>query len=298
MYNKFESRIILIGGSGLIGSNLNSYLLKKGYKVIATFAKNSNPGMVKFDFTKDNLEKISKDLNKKDIFIILSAYGNPSWIAENKEKAYELNVKYTIRLINQISKIGSKIYFMSSVEIFDGSTNKIVESTKPNPLNYYGKTKFLVEEYLIKNCSNYHILRTGWNVDMNSKSRCVVTLTYKTLLGNKAKMAKDNSFTITHTNDLSASIEKILFKADKKILHLCSNEIVSRVKLADTIMENSKNGDKMNYESVLFSEIKYNEPRARMNNLQSENDELIKNLFFRSPLETIKEKVKYLDNIL
>ena len=79
---------------------------------------------------------------------------------------------------------------------------------------------------------------------------------------------------------------------------MCSNEVVSRVKLADTIIENSKNGNKMNYESVLFSEIKYNEPRARMNNLQSENVELNKNLFFRSPLETIKEKVKYLDNIL
>ena len=54
----------------------------------------------------------------------------------------------------------------------------------------------------------------------------------------------------------------------------------------------------MSYESVLFSEIIYNEPRARMNNLQSENEELNKNLFFRSPLETIKEKVKYLDNVL
>lgn len=88
------------------------------------------------------------------------------------------------------------------------------------------------------------------------------------------------------------------FKAEKKILHLCSNEVVSRVKLADTIIENSKNGNKMSYESVLFSEIIYNEPRARMNNLQSENEELNKNLFFRSPLETIKEKVKYLDNVL
>ena len=298
MYNKSDSRIVLIGGSGLIGSNLNSYLIKKGYKVISTFSKNPNPGMVKFDFTCDNLEKISEDLNEKDIFIILAAYGNPSWIAENKEKAYELNVKHTINLIDQISKIGSKIYFMSSVEIFDGSSKKIVESTKPNPLNYYGNTKLLVEEHLIKNCSNYHILRTGWNVDINSKSRCVVTLTYKTLLGNKAKMAKDNSFTITHTNDLSVAIEKILFKLDKKILHLCSPDIVSRIRLADIIIENSKNGNKMKYEPVLFSEIKYNEPRSRMNNLQSEIQELNNNLFFRPPLETIKEKVKYLDNIL
>tara|TARA_B100000575_G_C23058558_1_gene609428 strand:+ start:304 stop:1200 length:897 start_codon:yes stop_codon:yes gene_type:complete len=297
MYNKSDSRIVLIGGSGLIGSNLNSYLVKKGYKVIATFSKNSNPGMVKFDFTKDNLEKISKDFSEKDIFIILSAYGNPSWIAENKEKAYELNVKHTINLIDQISKIGSKIYFMSSVEIFDGTSKNIVESTKPNPLNYYGKTKFLVEEYLKKNCTNYHVIRTGWNVDINSKSRCVVSLTYKTLLGNKAKMAKDNSFTITHTDDLSASIEKILFKLDKKILHLCSPEVISRIKLADTIIKNSKNGNKMKYEQVLFSEIKYNEPRAKINNLQSENMEFNKYLFFRSPLETIREKVKYLDKI-
>ena len=215
----------------------------------------------------------------------------------NKKKCHNVNVLGLQNLI-KFSRISTKIIHFSSDFVYDGKSVIFSETSRPNPSNYYGKTKFLVEEHLIKNCSNYHILRTGWNVDINSKSRCVVTLTYKTLLGNKAKMAKDNSFTITHTNDLSASIEKILFKADKKILHLCSNEVVSRVKLADTIIENSKNGNKMNYESVLFSEIKYNEPRARMNNLQSENEELNKNLFFRSPLETIKEKVKYLDNVL
>ena len=112
----------MIGGSGLIGSNLNSFLLKKQFKVIATYAKNSLSGMVKFDFTKDELQNTFKDLSKDDIFIILSAYSNPSWIAENKEKAYDLNVNHTINLINEISKIGSKIYFMSSVEIFDGTS--------------------------------------------------------------------------------------------------------------------------------------------------------------------------------
>ena len=84
MYNKSNSRIIIIGGSGLIGSSLNSYLLKKDFKVIATYANNFSDGMVKFDFTKDKLKNIFKDISKDDIFIILSAYGNPSWIAENK----------------------------------------------------------------------------------------------------------------------------------------------------------------------------------------------------------------------
>ena len=154
MYNKSNSRIIIIGGSGLIGSSLNSYLLKKDFKVIATYANNFSDGMVKFDFTKDKLKNIFKDISKDDIFIILSAYGNPSWIAENKEKAYDLNVKHTINLINEISKIGSKIYFMSSVEVFDGTSQTNYESTKPNPLNYYGETKFQVEEYLKERIKN------------------------------------------------------------------------------------------------------------------------------------------------
>tara|TARA_B100000886_G_C20396992_1_gene480815 strand:- start:580 stop:1476 length:897 start_codon:yes stop_codon:yes gene_type:complete len=295
MYNKSNSRIILIGGSGLIGSYLNSFLLKKQFKVIATYAKNSLSGMLKFDFTKDKLQNTFKDLSKDDIFIILSAYSNPSWIAENREKAYDLNVKYTINLINEISKIGSKIYFMSSVEIFDGTSQINFETTKPNPLNFYGKTKLQVELYLKENIKNYHIIRTGWNVGINLKSRCVVSLTYNSLLKDGAKMAKDNSFTITHVEDLSEAISKIIFSNEKKILHLCSSEIITRTKLADQIIKISKNADKMSYRETTFSDIHYNEPRSKLNNLNSEYKDINDNLFFRSAEQTIKEKVNFLD---
>ena len=298
MYNKSNSRIILIGGSGLIGSNLNSLLLKKKFSVIATYANNSLSGMIKFDFTKDQLQNTLKDLSKDDIFIILSAYGNPSWIAENKEKAYDLNVKHTINLINEISKIGSKIYFMSSVEIFDGTSEINYESTKPNPLNFYGKTKLQVEQYLKENIKNYHIIRTGWNVGINLKSRCVVSLTYNSLLKDGSKMAKDNSFTITHVEDLSDAISKIIFSNERKILHLCSSEIITRTKLADQIIKMSKNADKMSYREVIFSDIKYNEPRSKLNNLNSEYKEINSALFFRGAEQTIKEKVNFLDNNL
>ncbi len=296
MYNKSNSRIIIIGGSGLIGSSLNSYLLKKDFKVIATYANNFSDGMVKFDFTKDKLKNIFKDISKDDIFIILSAYGNPSWIAENKEKAYDLNVKHTINLINEISKIGSKIYFMSSVEVFDGTSQTNYESTKPNPLNYYGETKFQVEEYLKERIKNYHIIRTGWNVGINLKSRCVISLTYETLLKKDAKMATDNSFTITHVDDLTEAISKIIFSNDKKILHLCSSKVISRTQLADLIIKMSLNRKKMSYKETLFSEIKYNEPRSKLNNLESQYKEINKELFFRDTEQTVKEKVSFLDS--
>ena len=131
MYNKSDSRIIIIGGSGLIGGSLNNILLKDGCKVISTYAKNPFPKAVRFDFTKDKLSQISEKFNSKDIFVILSAYSNPSWIAENKDQTFNLNVRSTINLINQISDIGAKIFFMSSVVIFDGSSEFNLENTKP-----------------------------------------------------------------------------------------------------------------------------------------------------------------------
>ena len=298
MYNKSNSRIIIIGGSGLIGSSLNSILLKDGFKVISTYTKNAVPKMIKFDFTKDKLDKISGKFNDKDIFIILSAYSNPSWIAENKEQTYNLNVRSTINLINQISDIGSKIFFMSSVEIFDGSSQFNFEKTKPNPLNYYGETKLIVEKYLQEKCKNYHIIRTGWNVGINSKSRCVITLTYKTLLSDGAKMATDNSFTITHVDDLTKLISKVLFNNDKDILHICSPEIITRNNLANIIIKMSKKGNEMKYKEVLFSDIFYNEPRARLNNLRSQYDEFNNINIFRKASQTIKEKVNFLEKNL
>ena len=76
--------------------------------------------MVKFDFTKDELVNIIDNSNEQDICYIAAA-GNPNWIANNKDEAYKINVEATKNLINQISKFKSKIYFMSSVEVFDGT---------------------------------------------------------------------------------------------------------------------------------------------------------------------------------
>ena len=56
-------------------------------------------------------------------------------------------------------------------------------------------TIFLLKRYMMI-VLNHVILRTGWNVGINKESRCVVSLTYKTLLSENAKMAFNNSFLV------------------------------------------------------------------------------------------------------
>ena len=258
MYTKSNSRIIIIGASGLIGATLFNHLKENNYKVIGTFCKNPIPGLLKFDMSKQKISDVISNINKRDIFILLSAFSNPNWIFENKEIAYEINVNSTINLIKEISDNKSKFFFMSSVEVFDGKQGSYTENSKPNPLNYYGKTKLTVEDYLIKNCSNFTILRTGWNVGIDIKSRCVVTLTYETLLKQEAKMAIDNSFCITSVKDLAKAISEILMLDDLKVCHLSSFEEIKRTDLAKQIIKSSKRGKEMKFNEVSFNHFSSN----------------------------------------
>ena len=289
-------RFIIIGGSGFIGSNLFSFLRKKQQNVVATYLKKKIYNMIRFDLTRDKISNIISDLNANDVVIILSGINSPNTVFDNKNIAYQTNVVSTIELIKDLNEKKCKILFMSSTSVFDGTTDFYVESTKTNPLNTYGKYKQTVEEYLKKNCKNFLIIRTGWIVGNDKKNMCVVKLTYDTLLSKNAKMAEDNTFCITHIEDIVSSIYKLMLNSIRNICHISSSQVIQRVELADFIMKHSKKGALMNYKKVPFSSIKYSEPRGKLNHLKSEVSFVNDNLSFRSPYETIIQKVNILDN--
>jgi len=284
-------KIYIIGASGLIGQKLFSTLNKK-YKVIGTYNLNkTNTKFIKFDLEKDKITKLSKKITNDDIFIILSAYTNPGWISENIDKTRKLNLLGTKKLIDQIIMFKSKIIFMSSVEVFDGKKKFFLETDKPNPLNFYGKKKYEIEKYIQKKTKNFLILRTSWNSDNILHNRCVIELTYNTIRNGNAKMAKDNLFSITNIKDTCDIIKKFIFSKNK-ILHISNNKRISRSILARRINYYSKK--KFHFKIVNFSEIKFVEPRSKINLLRSTN-QYIKNFSFKNIDNLIKKKTKLLD---
>ena len=231
-----------------------------------------------------------------DIVIYCSAYANPNYVYKNKENSYKFNVTNTIKFFEQIKNKAKKIIFLSSVEVFDGKKGDYKEHVIRKPLNFYGKTKYEVEDYIKNNLKNFCIIRTGWNIGMDPNDRCVIKLTYENLLKSDAKMANDNYFTITNVEDFANNLMKILFKIDDEILHLSSDQKISRTDLADYIISKSSHKLKMKYKSVKFSDIIFEEPRSRLNDL---NNNLSKNKYklnFSNPYKTLDKKIKILDN--
>jgi dTDP-4-dehydrorhamnose reductase len=284
----------IIGASGLIGWSLYNLLEKKSKVVLGTYTNNKEDGLLNFDLKESDFSCF-KGVAKADVFYLLSAYSNPTWIAQNKLTAEELNFTKTIRFIDFLIKKRIKIIFMSSVEVFDGQKGGYSEEDSPNPLNFYGELKLKVEEYLISNYDNYTIVRTGWNVGLNKKSRCVVQLTYETLLNDGAKMATDNFFSLSSVEDTAEGLYRASLRDDLKKIHICSEEIVNRKDMANLIINESRRGVDMSFSECLFEEIQYSEPRGRVNDLKNSLSRNLMGMTYLKANELIKRKVKYLD---
>lgn len=287
-------KIYVIGASGLIGDALYKNLKSKNYNVIGSYAKNIEPELLEFDLCNPDFS-IFKNISQNDIIYFMTAYSNPNWISENKDETKLLNYTKTIEFINFFKKIQPRFIFMSSVEIFDGNKGNYKEDDVANPLNYYGLLKSDIENYLINNYPNHCIVRTGWNVGLNEKSRCVIQLTYETLLKPNAKMATDNFFSLAYVKDTAEGLARIPQNIKLKKIHLCSSQILCRQELADKIIKYSKKRENMQYSECIFSEIPYKEPRGRINDLINTLSINELKMKYEEVDSIIRKKVDYLD---
>ena len=295
MHNKLQKRLLVVGGSGLIGSHISKKCEEFNLSYRSTYFSNKKfKNQIKFDL--NDIEKIHNLISSNDMLIFCSAVANPNWVFKNQKESYDLNVNKTINFLNKIKSKVKKIIFLSSVEVFDGKKGNYKENDTKNPLNFYGMTKEKVEDHIENNFQDYCIIRTGWNIGMDPKQRCVIKLTYQTLLKENAKMAEDNFFTITHVEDFASNLLKIIGIVDDKIIHLSSDHKLSRTELADYIIKNSKLGPKMKFQSIKFENINFDEPRSRLNDLNNDLSRNKYNLKFRDPFKTIDQKIKILDD--
>jgi dTDP-4-dehydrorhamnose reductase len=287
---------IIIGASGLIGGALYDSLSKCGKNVIGTYSSNQKSSrLLRFDMQSYVYDNLIDGISDADVVYIMAAYSNPSWIADNRVIAKGLNLDATIRFIDALKNKNPRIIFMSSVEVFDGFFGGYREFDKPNPLNYYGRLKCQVEDYLRSNYQKSTIVRTGWNIGLDSQSRCVIRMTYESLLMHNARMATDNFFSISDVEDTANALRLLAKYPELREIHICSDEIVRRDEMARLIMKSSTNSSKMAFSPCCFSEIRYSEPRGRVNNLSNALSKEVLGIVYKNAQDIICEKTKFID---
>ena len=206
-------KIILVGGSGMLGASLHEYLGKKGYELFQINRdKNKSDSNVNF-LDKDNLNKTIRNINP-EVIINLIAKTDVDDCENNINNAFISNVKPVISLVNVI-KDYKNVFFIhiSTDQVYSGKGPHC--ETKINPLNIYSFTKRISEIEALKIPSV--ILRTNFvgkskNKIRKSFSDWIVESLKK---NENINVFDDLKFSPLHLDSLCKVIEKVII--DKKI---------------------------------------------------------------------------------
>ncbi len=255
---------LITGVNGYIGNNLALNLLREGNIVIGVGrleAPKLNPSNKNFIYINSDLTDIGF-ISKIDKFKFNGIFHLASQQPSNKiityDDYYRSNVLSTIILLNYFNK--KKIDFFlytSTISIFGNNSNEVIdESTKPNPINYYGLTKYIAESILQIESINFDsklIICRLQSVFGKDDGYGIVNTFYEALVKNECIEIYSNG-TISRNLLLINDVIKVLITISKdfskvenfEIFNIASSNSMKTVEIANFIKNHLQSNSKIN----------------------------------------------------
>ena len=230
--------VLIIGGSGYIGKNLCDYFSKNRKLTVGTYCNFPKKGLIHFDLTNPNIEKMKKNSEKDNYIIICSAISNIDFCKKNEKKVYKVNVEGTKKTLEQIFDLKKIPIFLSSDYVFNGKIGNYSERDKTNPCNVYGKHKKIIEDFILKSNGEFLIARISKIFGLEPNDNTLLTSWANQLKNNEEiYCAQDQRFSPTYIKDLANAINISIEKNLRGLYNIASQESFSRFGLANMVKE-------------------------------------------------------------
>ncbi|PWU24247.1 hypothetical protein C5B42_00310 [Candidatus Cerribacteria bacterium 'Amazon FNV 2010 28 9'] len=151
-------KVLILGGTGYIGSALTSYLQEDIQTVdLEWFGNVNNPANQKIDY--DELPK--KFFSSFDVVILLAGHSSVAMCEDNRHSSFENNVAKFVRLLDKLDD--QAFIYASSSGIYGKTGENIVDETFDRyvPTTYYDLQKKEIDLYASLSSLNYYGLRFG-----------------------------------------------------------------------------------------------------------------------------------------
>lgn len=151
-------RILLTGATGLLGRALHRELAQ-GHEVFPIGFRRGGPGFLRLDLTDAReTERVLEEV-RPDFIVHAAAERKPDMSEKDPEGTMRLNVEATRRLAAWAGRNEAALLYFSSDYLFDGTRPPYRPSDAPNPLNFYGKSKWEGEKAALAACPRALSLR-------------------------------------------------------------------------------------------------------------------------------------------
>lgn len=214
-------KVLVFGGSGLVGSKFIE-LTGQSFDIKA-------PLVTEVDIlNKDQISRLIQGF-KPDFVINFAAYTNVE--EAEKQKGDKSGICYLINSIGaknvaEICKENNvRLIHISTEYVFDGSKadSPYTENDKPNPINWYGQTKYYAEEFVKGSGCLANIVRICMPYSAFYQLKKDIARFFLQELDAKReiKAIADQKITPTLVDDISRALELLINNPTAGIYHIC-----------------------------------------------------------------------------
>jgi dTDP-4-dehydrorhamnose reductase len=223
-------RAIITGAAGLIGQ----YLVKTAPR----WAPDRDmQGLTRADLDltdRANVERTWQSI-KPNVVIHCAALSRTKACEQDPEQSRRVNAGVTAHLAQLSQDI--PFIFLSSGEVFDGSTGWYGETDEPNPINVYGQTKLEAEEAVLQNPRHtvVRIVLTAGTSETGDRS--FVEDMYRTAkAGKEVTLYTDEFRCPLPAGVIARAIWELVDREQPGLYHLGGSDRLSRWEIGETLL--------------------------------------------------------------
>ncbi len=213
-------KVFITGADGALGQEVQNILKAEKVNFLPT-------DINQLDITY--FKKVNETIMsyRPDVIIHCAAISDVDECEKNKDLAYRINVMGTLGLAHMAKKIDAKIAYISTNFVFDGKTERPYgEYDAANPINEYGRTKYLGEQSVRDTCDKFFIIRTAWLFGANSKTFVSKFLQSKVKPAN-VDVICDQTGSFTYIPDLARTILSLIVSDHYGLYHIVNTGLGS-----------------------------------------------------------------------
>ncbi|MGK5090180.1 sugar nucleotide-binding protein [Bdellovibrionota bacterium FG-2] len=156
--------ILIVGGSGFVGSHLALHL-REGYKVFATTYTHRIliPGVTVFPLAVDNRDWMKRMIYTTQPDVVIYAVGSHTIGREeaDKRKAESAHAGGAVTLCDVADIMQPKFIYLSHCQVFDGEKGNFHETDSTLPTTDLGRVKIQGENFIKGRSLNHIIVRSS-----------------------------------------------------------------------------------------------------------------------------------------
>ena len=247
-------KIIGTGLTGLVGSRFvelleNAYEfehinLDNGINILDKEAafnaiSSSSASLILHMAAKTNVDGCELDKKRDKEILSLKNQKDQEEAWKNEQTAWAVNVFGTQNIVEACWKTNKKIVYISTDFVFNGQKKFYTEEDKPDPINWYAKTKYEGEKAVQESGVDFIIARPAYPYrTFFKRSDFVRGLIDKLQKNAKLDMVTDHIMVPTFIDDLVNALDVLIQRDEKGIFHIVGSQSITpytaALKIAET----------------------------------------------------------------